>query len=75
MGTQEKMSMPPIRAQRIRIYFVGGRAPTAPGIPFDVATRYPRRYAGGAGCSDTSEGEREYARRYNERVADYLNRQ
>ena len=64
-----------IRAHKIRIYFVGGRVPTAPGISPDVAAPYPRRYAGGPGCDDSNEADCEYARRYNERIADYLHKQ
>jgi hypothetical protein len=69
-----------IASRKIRFAYVGGFAPTAPGIPESdqaMLQRYGRLEIGNQGCvQDEHRPERhEYARRYNDRMWSYVAKQ
>jgi hypothetical protein len=64
-----------IRTGHIKFYWSGSIASFPPGVPFEVAKKYPKADAG-IGCVTNDiplrERQQEYARRYNEKMFAYI---
>ena len=64
-----------IRSGHIKFYWSGSIASFPPGVPLDVAKKYPKANAG-IGCVTNDiplrERQQEYARRYNEKMLAYI---
>ena len=64
-----------IRGGHIKFYWSGSIASFPPGVPFEVAKKYPKADAG-IGCVTNDiplrERQEQYARRYNEKMLAYI---
>jgi hypothetical protein len=64
-----------IRSGHVKFYWSGSIASFPPGVPLEVAKKYPQANAG-IGCVTNDiplrERQQEYARRYNEKMFAYI---